>query len=104
MRTVIILALLVLTQAHAAEPYPEHAGVKYPVEHWRLVVHESPCAAVCKDSAGRTIPGFESYSRKSCVRKGIEKMEALQDVPVWVQDAVTITGFQCVFVYEEDVG
>lgn len=102
MRTLITLALLVCAQAYAAEPYPEHAGDLYPVEHWRLQIIQSPCDVHCRDAMDWTAPGFESYSRKSCVRRGIERMEAAQDAPVWLEEAVTIVGFNCLFVRVED--
>lgn len=99
MRTVIILALLVLTQAHAAEPYPEHAGDKYPVEHWRLQVIESPCDGPCLEAMTRTIPGFESYSRSSCLRKGIEVMEMAKGADRF-GGVSPVVGFSCVFIYD----
>lgn len=102
MRTAILLGLLVCAQAYAAEPYPEHAGAKYPTEHWRLQMIHRPCDAQCREAMDRTIPGFESYSRKSCVRKGIEQMEASQEAPVWLSEAVTVVGFNCLFVRVED--
>lgn len=102
MRTAIILALFVFAQAYAAEPYPEHAGEAYPKEHWRLQMIQSPCDQHCRNAMAHTVPGFESYSRKSCVRKGIEQMEASQEAPVWLEAAVTTVGFNCLFVRLED--
>lgn len=102
MRTLILLALLVCAQAHAAEPYPEHAGAKYPTEHWRLQLMHRPCDVHCLDAMDRTVPGFESYSRKSCINKGVVKMQDAYDAPVWLQSAVTVVGFKCVFIHEDD--
>jgi len=101
MRTVIILALLLLTQAYAAEPYPEHAGAKYPVEHWRLQLVERHCDDFCTRNMNQTIPGSESYSRSSCLRKGIEKMDAARGVDEF-GGISTYVGFTCVFIYEDD--
>ncbi len=102
MRLAILLALLVLPQAYADEPYPEHAGDLYPVEHWRLQVIRRPCDESCREAMLRTIPGFESYTRKSCVMKGIRKMQDAWDVPAFLEEAVNIVGFNCVFVYKDD--
>jgi len=102
MRIATLLATLLLTQAYAAEPYPEHAGEAYPTEHWRLQIIQSPCDKHCRDAMAHTVPGFESYTRKSCVRKGIERMEASQEAPVWLESAVTTVGFNCLFVRVED--
>jgi hypothetical protein len=101
MRTVIILALLLLTQAYAAEPYPEHAGAKFPVEHWRLQLVERPCGVQCLDSMTRTVPGFESYSRSSCIRKGIETMEDARGADRF-GGISPLVGFTCVFIREDD--
>lgn len=102
MRIVTLLALLVLTQAYAQEPYPENAGDRYPVEHWRLQILQRPCDQHCRDAMNRTVPGFESFTRKSCVRRGIEQMEASQNVVAWLEEAVTIVGFNCLFIREVD--
>lgn len=101
MRTVIILALLVLTQAYAAEPYPEHAGAKFPVEHWRLQLIERHCDEHCQAAMNRTIPGFESYTRSTCLRKGIDKMQDAQGADQFGGFS-TYVGFTCVFIYEDD--
>ncbi len=102
MRIATLLALLVCVQAYAEEPYPEHAGAKYPAEHWRLQIIHRPCDEYCRAAMDYTVPGFESYSRKSCVRKGIERMEASQEAPVWLEEAVTVVGFNCTFIREDD--
>jgi len=102
MRTLIILALLACTHAYAAEPYPEHAGDKFPVEHWRLQLIQRPCDEQCLADMARTVPGFESYSRTSCISKGIQKMQAAYDAPLWLQGADSLVGFACVFVYEDE--
>ncbi len=101
MRIVTLLALLVLTQAHAAEPYPEHAGDLYPVEHWRLQKIMRPCNDFCRESMARTIPGFEHYTRSSCIRHGIEVLKEVQG-PDEFGGYSPIVGVNCVFVYKDD--
>ena len=100
MKTATLLALLLLTQAYAAEPYPEHAGAKYPVEHWRLQLLQRPCTEFCMRNMERTIPGSESYSRSSCLRKGIEKMEGATGADEFGGHSDYV-GFACVFIYED---
>lgn len=101
MRIAILLALLVLPQAYAAEPYPEHAGDLYPVEHWRLQLVESPCGFMCRSSSERTAPGFEHYTRSSCIRRGIKVMEDAQG-PDEFGGYSPLVGFVCFFVYADD--
>jgi len=91
MKIVTLLVMLVLTQAQATEPYPEFAGAKFPVNHWQLTM-------VSRDElVDIDIPGFENYSRTSCIRAGIERMKgALIDdrfggIVPWL-------GFVCEFV------
>lgn len=101
MRIATLLALLVCTHAYADEPYPELAGEKYPVEHWRLHLIERPCDVHCQETAKRTVPGFEHYSRTSCIRDGVERLsKALQPDPFG--GSSPIVGFQCLFVREDD--
>ena len=101
MRIATLLALLVLTQAYAAEPYPEHAGDKYPVEHWRLQLLMRPCNELCRNAMNRTIPGSESYSRSSCLSKGVEVMGGAQGADEFGGFS-NYVGFNCVFIYEDD--
>ncbi len=101
MKIATLLATLLLTQAYAAEPYPEHAGAKFPAEHWRLQIVERPCSVVCKDSAERTVPGFEHYSRSSCLRAGIDVMGNAQGTDEFGGYSIMV-GFVCVFIREDD--
>ena len=101
MRIATLLALLVLTQAYAAEPYPEHAGAKYPIEHWRLQLIMRPCNEYCREGMERTAPGFEHYTRSSCIRHGIEVLEDVQG-PDQFGGYSIIVGVNCVFIYEDD--
>lgn len=101
MRIAILLALLVFTQAHAAEPYPEHAGRLYPVEHWRLQLLERPCNESCRQAMNRTVPGFEHYSRSSCIREGVEKLSDAMGADQFGGFSIYV-GFNCVFISKDD--
>ena len=103
MRIVTLLALLVLTQAHADDSVggPATAGDLYPVEHWRLQMIDNPCDKFCRDNAARTFPGAEHYTRLSCMRRGIERMlDALE--PDRFGGFIPHVGFNCVYVWADD--
>ncbi len=108
MRLVILLALLVLPQAYADDPYsrnvrgPEDAGDLYPAEHWRLQLIHSPCNEHCRETLTRTAPGFEHFSRTSCITRGIENMIGVLEVRGFLMEATTLVGFSCVYVFADD--
>ncbi len=110
MRIVVtLLALLVFTQAYAAEPLgyqsvrgPENAGDLYPVEHWRLQMINNPCDESCREHINRTTPGFEYFSRTSCIRAGVEKMIGVLEVRGFLAEAVRTMGFSCMYVWIDD--
>lgn len=89
MKIATLLAMLMLTQAQAIEPYPEYAGDLFPVDHWQLSM-VSRTEIIDIDT-----PGFENYSRHRCIREGMRRMQQTLDAPF---GAELWLGFVCDFV------
>lgn len=69
MKITTLLVMFVLTQAQATEPYPETAGDMFPVHQWQLTMISR------EEMIDMDTPGFENYSRTSCIKRGIEEMQ-----------------------------
>ncbi len=98
MKLAFLLIMLVLspTQAHETEPkppYPEFADDTFPVAHWQLTLINR------NEMIDLTSPGFENYSRASCIKEGIEKLtENMKSVAVKEWGAEPLLGFICEYV------
>ena len=89
MKITTLLIMLVLTQVQAQEPYPDHAGARFPVDHWQLSMVSR------KEIVDIDTPGFENYSRHTCIREGMRRMQQTLDAPF---GAELWLGFVCDFV------
>ena len=97
MKIMTLLIVLVLAQAQATEPYPELAGDRFPVDHWQLTL-------VWRDRmTDLSSPGFENYSRTSCIKEGIRRiLKDMESVAVKEWGAEQILGFVCEYVTEKE--
>lgn len=94
--TLLIMLVLTLSQAHAEKLYPSMAGDRYPVEHWQLTM-------VWQDRVtAMSSPGFENYSRTSCIKEGIRRIEVDMNSNAVKWGAEPMLGFTCKYVTGEE--
>lgn len=93
MKIATILIMITLAQAQATEPYPELASENYPVDYWQLKMVSR------EEMTDIDAPGFENYSRTSCIKEGIRRMvKDMNSVPVKEWGAEPLLGFVCEYV------
>ena len=91
MKITTLLIVLLLTQAHAEPPAVVDIN-RYPVEHWQLAM------VTQQNIIDIDSPGFEFFSRQSCVREGIRRMAQSLSKPDWLVEAGVPIGFVCDYI------
>jgi hypothetical protein len=90
----VLTLALVLAGAEVEDLYPESADPdRYPVAHWQLtMVSQTDMVDIDAD-------GFQFFTRKSCVRDGMRRMQESLDVEIPPEAGVWL-GFVCEYVTE----